>query len=168
MKKLMIAVITWLTVCLGFQSIPYAEMAKEGKAEYRAAVVTSNIKVLPIAEELMYIDFEGHGMVIDAPPNCPLHKASIHYIAMALHEKGVTNNTIFIIWTRPNGEKIYGYEKSTRSGEKHQGKVTLSGGTGSCNGITGTIETSSMGEYLPAAMGTRQHIIAAKVQWRIP
>ncbi len=121
-----------------------------------------------MGKERLRLNFEGFGVVVNAPPESPFHRASYQLIGGGHAVNGATKNTGFIVWTRLNGEKIYGTLESSgpMKGER-KGTITFVGGDGSCKGIQGGIEYTLIGVH-PAAKGTAQSIVKAKAHWKIP
>lgn len=167
MKRATAILVMSLAFCLGLSSNLYAEMAKEGTAEYLAATC-STAKVLTMEKEHLQINFEGFGVIVNAPPEFPLHRASYQIIGGGHVIKGAAKFTSFIVWTRLNGEKIYGTIESSgpMKGER-KGTITFVGGEGSCKGIQGGIDFTIQSVH-PAAKGTSQSISKAKAHWKIP
>ena len=167
MKMITMVFVMGLAFCISFSSIGYAGMAKEGTAEYSAAF-NSTSKVLAMEKERLQINFEGLGVVVTAPPECPLHKASYQFLGSAHVINGSSKNNGFLVWTRPNGEKVYAtFESSGQMKGSTKGIATFIGGDGSCKGIEGGVEYTAIAVH-PSAKGTAQKIIKAKVHWKIP
>ncbi len=167
MKRALAILVMSLAFCLGLSSNLYAEMAKEGTVEYLAAT-SSTAKVLTMGKEHLQINFEGFGVVVNAPPEFPLHRASYHIIGGGHVINGAAKYTGFIVWTRLNGEKIYGtYESSGPMKGERTGTIAFVGGDGSTKGIQGGIDITVQGVH-PAAKGTSQSISKAKAHWKIP
>ena len=168
MKKKSLALIVGLIFYCCFSSLSIAEMAKEGKAEYHAGS-SGSFSTLAMEKERIQINYESFGVVIDAPENCPLHKATFRAMGSDHVFRGSSKGSGFLVWTRPNGDKIYATtEKTGKLRDSCNGIATFVGGTGSAKGITGDVEFSTTAGIHPSAEGTFQNILTAKIHWKIP
>jgi hypothetical protein len=75
-----------------------------------------------------------------------------------------------MVFTRPNGDKIYA---TIDTGGKHgegisKGGAKFVGGTGECTGIEGEIFTKPRPQTQPSKQGSYQQIVLNKVTWKIP
>ncbi len=168
MKKNLLALIVTLIICCCFSSLSIAEMAKEGEAVYHAGS-SGTFSLLTMEKERSQVNYESLGVVIDAPENCPLHKATFRAMGSDHVFRGSSSGNGFLVWTRPNGEKIYAtIEKTGKLPESSKGIATFVGGTGSVKGITGGVEFSTTAGIHPSAKATYQNILTAKIHWKIP
>jgi hypothetical protein len=169
MKRLNVIGSMALLSLILISSISFAEMAKEGSGDYRSAK-TGTISFLAMGEERVQMNFEEIGVVVGAPANCPLFNASFRDIGTLHAIKGKSKVTGFIEFTLPNGDKVYG----TINGEGGLAKAESSGiaefvgGTGTCTGISGTIEYEPGAQIKSVKEGTYQGITVGKVNWKIP
>ena len=149
-------------------SISFAEMAKEGSRDYRSAK-SGTFTVLPMGKERLQMNFEEIGVVVGVPENCPLFNASFRVMDTLHAINGKFTASGFIEYSIPNGDKVYATLKSEGMlGKGATGVAEIVGGTGTCNGITGTIEYEPGAQIKSAQEGTYQGITVGKVNWKIP
>jgi hypothetical protein len=169
MKRLNVFVLMAVFSLIPISSISFAEMAKEGSGDYRSAKSVT-VSVLPMGEERVQMNFEEIGVVVGVPENCPLFNASFRDIGTLHAIKGKSTITGSIEFTIPNGDKVYGTINA--EGVLAQGGSTgvaeFVGGTGTCTGISGTIEYKPGAQVKPAKEGTYQAFTVGKVNWKIP
>ena len=116
------------------------------------------------------MNFEETGVVVKAPENSPLHNASFRLLGTLHATKGKYKSSGSVEWTRPNGDKIYGtYEsEGVLGGGGATGVLKFVGGTGTCTGIEGTLETGNSPEIKPTKKGVYNGITIGKFNWKIP
>jgi hypothetical protein len=143
-------------------------MAKEGNGDYRSAK-SGTFTVLPMENEHLQMNFEEIGVWVEAPENCPLRNASFRDLGSLHAIKGKLTSTGFIEYTIPNGDKVYATFKAEGSfAQGSTGVAEIVGGTGTCTGITGTIEFNPGAQIKSAKEDTYQGINVGKVSWKIP
>ena len=164
MKALMVALSLVLTV-----STSSAEMAKEGSGDYRSAKA-GTISMLPTDDERVQINFEELSIVVGAPEICPLLNASFRDMGTKHAINGKSTITGFIVYTIPNGDRVYGTieAEGVLAQGGSTGIVEFVGGTGTCTGISGTIEYKPGPQIKPAKEGNHQAITVGRVNWKIP
>ena len=120
-----------------------------------------------LGEERVQINFEEIGVVVGVPENCPLFNASFRDIGTLHAIKGKFTVTGFVEYTIPNGDEVYGTVKG--KGDMAQGgttgEVEFVGGTGTCNGITGTLEYEPGAQVKSAKEGTYQGITVDRLKY---
>ncbi|MEN8189063.1 MAG: hypothetical protein ABFS19_04400 [Thermodesulfobacteriota bacterium] len=167
MKRELIAGILCVAVCC-FTLGAHAETAKKGTAEYQAAG-NSKMTVLKTDMGHMQANVEVLGVITGAPPNCPLHNATFRVLGSKYKGGGSSTGIGFIVWTRPDKEKIYGTMKmGGEPGKPPQGQITLVGGTGMFKGITGSVKYVHVPGLQSSQPGNFQLLNKAEIQWEIP
>ena len=89
----------------------YAEMAKEGRGDYKSAK-SGTIEVLAMGKERLQMNFEELGVVVGAPENCPFHNASFRDMGSLHAINGKYEANAFLEYTYLNGDKVYAATKS--------------------------------------------------------
>ena len=169
MIKTSMAFIFALLLLITAGSVTGAEMAKEGNGDYRSGK-TGTFVVLPMEKERLQMNFEETGVVVSAPENSPLHNASFRTIGSLHAIKGKWKGSAFIEWTRPNGDKVYATSEGegVLGGGPSKSVVKFVGGTGTCTGIEGTMESGNTPGIKPAKKGVYNGISVGKFNWKIP
>ncbi len=145
-----------------------AEMAKEGSGDYRSGK-TGTFETLTMEKERGQMNLEEIGVVVAVPENSPLHNASFRSLGSVHAIKGKWKGSTFIVWTRPNGDKIFAtYEGGGVMGGPSNGVATFVGGTGACAGIEGALEMKNTPGIKPSKEGTYADITVGKFNWKIP
>lgn len=145
-----------------------AEMAKEGSGDYRSGK-TGTFEVLAMEKERFQMNYEETGVVVAAPENSPFHNASFRSLGSIHGIKGKWKARGFVVWTRPNGDKVYGTAKGEGvMGGPSSGVITFVGGTGTCAGIEGALEMKNTPGIKPSKEGTWAGISVGKFNWKIP
>ena len=135
MKRLSFAVLTIVLSSLLLASTVYAELAKEGSGKYRSAR-SSKVDVLKLGKERLQINFDETGVVVEAPPNSPFFNASFHTMGTIHVVNGMLEYNGAALWTRPNGDKIFGtFTGEGKLGVASKGSLEIVGGEGECAGI---------------------------------
>ncbi len=168
MIKTSMAFICALLLFITAGSVTGAEMAKEGKGDYRSAKTTTPM-ILAMGKERLQMNFEEIGVVVSAPENSPFHNASFRVIGTLHAIQGKWKGIGFTEFIRPNDDKIY----ATFEGEgvfpgPSKSVLTFVGGTGTCTGIEGTLEIGGTPGIKPAKKGVFVNISVGKVNWKIP
>ncbi len=168
MKKLS-AVVLALSFIF-FTTSAIAEMAKEGSGAYRGAK-GGTIKVIAFAEGHFQVNFEGAGVIVEAPEDSPFLNATFHEMGTYTVKDGAAEGSGGIKFTRPNGDTFYG---TFNFGGVHQegpksGTVKLVGGTGECAGFEGEIELLPRPKVAYSTPEvTYQAIAISNISWKIP
>lgn len=163
----------FLVIMLGFvfsATTVFSEMAKEGSGKYRGAK-SGTLNVVVFEKGHIQANFDESGVIVEAPEDSPFFNASFHAIGTFNSKNGATEGGGGIIYTRPNGDTLYGtfnfggkYKRGPTSGS-----VELLGGTGECSGIQGTIELLARPKVTTSTKaGTYQNIAIADISWKIP
>jgi len=169
MKKL---TITFLAVAVGFGvmvSASHAELAKEGSGEYLSGK-SGTFEILKLGKSRMQMNWIVSGVFVEAPENSPLTNASFYSIGTLHAVEGKTTNTGGIVFTRPNGDQIFGiFEASgVLGGPLTSAIVTFTGGTGECTGIEGKMKGAPRPKVKSSKKGSWQAIGVGSVTWKIP
>ena len=168
MKRLLLtASIVLFVISLSAPSA-IAELAKEGSGKYRSGR-SAQISFLKMGEKYMQINFDETGIVVDAPANSPFVNASFNTMGTIQSVDGEFTYSGAALWTRPNGEEIYGIFKG--EGKLGVGSTTsleIVGGQGECAGITGTMDLKS-GPYAKSSKkGFSMGTTIGTMNWKIP
>jgi hypothetical protein len=168
MKKSWIVFIALLFVFAPCSYVAGAELAKQGEGTIRMAH-TGTVKFLPMGNERSEAIFEVAGLVVDAPENCPLYKATYLVFGSAHRFKDDYEERGSVRYTRPDGDEVFmTYEAKGKVGTERKSKATLVGGTGKCAGITGTTESTGIMGFKPPKEGMSVGSSSGKVNWKIP
>lgn len=145
-----------------------AELSKSGEGRYRSAR-SADIQILKVGENRLQINYDETGVVVDVPANSPFVDASFNTMGTIHVVDGELTYNGAAVWTRPNGDEIYGVFKGEGVlGKSSTGSLEIVGGTGQCAGITGGIELKS-GPYVKATKkGTAQGTTIGDLKWSIP
>jgi len=162
----MLAVLFGLIVTIS--TVRAAELAKEGSGKYRSGR-TAEINVLKMGEEHMQINFDETGVVVDAPADSPFYNASFNTMGTIHAVNGNFTYSGAALWTRPNGDQIYGIFKGDgKLGVESNTSLEIVGGQGECVGITGTMELKA-GPYAKSSKkGYSMGTSVGTVRWKIP
>jgi hypothetical protein len=168
MKKFITGAFIVLMVSLLVTSTLYAELAKEGSGKYRSGR-TAEVTVLKMGKEHMQINFDETGIVVDAPLNSPFYNASFNTMGTIHAVNGVFTYSGAALWTRPNGDQIYGiFEGNGKLGAGTNTSLEIVGGQGECEGITGTMELKAGPGAKSSKKGYSMGTSVGTVQWKIP
>jgi len=170
MKMIIISVLTFV-LSVAFGTVAGAEMAKDGEGSYVSGQ-SGTLKVLPMEKERLQMNYDTMGVVVEAPADSPLYNATFHALGGLHAIKGVYEDRGFVVWTRPDGDKVFAtYEATGKVGVGGVGrKCTFSfvGGTGKCAGIQGGGEYTGVGPVRASAKGTFQGISKGRFHWKMP
>lgn len=145
-----------------------AEMAKEGSGDYLSGK-TSVSQIMKMGKERLHMNYEQHGVVVKAPENSPFYNASFRVLGSLHAIKGKFKSPGFVVWTRPNGDKIYAsYEMEGAFGVSNETVLTLVGGTGACTGIQGTLTIKSVPGLKRSKKDVSPGISVGTFSWKIP
>ena len=167
MKKIKWALFI-ITLGLVFSvSTVYSEMAKEGSSSGKN-YSTGTSKAIPMGEERLHLAIEGSGIYVSDIENGFLNNASINFLGTLHAVKGVFEESGFMVFNVPDGDKVYTTWKGTGTlGKDAKGTYTCVGGTGKYAGVTGG------GEYTRAHVpNASKNVWAAitmyKGNWKLP
>jgi hypothetical protein len=143
-------------------------LAKAGSGNYRSGR-TAKLNILEMGPERMQINFDETGIVVDAPADSPFINASFNTMGTIHAVNGVFTYSGAALWTRPNGEQIYGiFQGDGKLGAGTNTSLKIVGGKGECAGITGTMDLKSG----PPAKSSKKCCAAGTtvgtVSWKIP
>ena len=157
----MLAVLFGLVVT--FSTVSAAELAKEGSGR------TAKINVLKMGEEHVQINFDETGIVVDAPADSPFYNSSFNTMGTIHAVNGNFSYSVAALWTRPNGDQIYGtFKGDGKQGVGTNTSLEIVGGQGECVGITGTLELKS-GPYAKSSpKGYSMGTSVGTIRWKIP
>lgn len=145
-----------------------AELAKEGSGAYRSGR-SATVEVMKLGKDRLQINYDETGVVVDAPEDSPFHNASFRTMGTIHVDQGMLTYNGAALWTRPNGDEIYGlFTGSGKRGAETNGSLTIVGGTGECAGIEGTLKLKSGPPVKPSKAGTAQGTTVGEIHWRIP
>ena len=135
-KALIMLILTLFFLATGGNSF-CEEMAKEGTSTGRN-FVSGTSTVLPMGEERLQINYEGSGVSINDSGKGLLHNSALYCVGSIQAIKGVSEETGFMVFTSPDGDKVYStYKSSGKFGEPSKGTWTFTGGTGKYEGVQG-------------------------------
>ena len=155
-------------VVLIVSTVGAGELAKEGSGDYRSGR-TAKLNVLKMGTERMQINFDETGIVVDAPADSPFNNASFNTMGTIHAVNGVFTYSGAAIWTRPNGEEIYGIFKGDgKLGVGTNTSLDIVGGQGECTGITGTMDLKSGPPAKSSKKGYGAGTTVGTVRWKIP
>ncbi len=137
MKKALIILILTLFLFATAGTVFGEEIAKEGSTTGKS-YFSGTSKVLAMGQERLQMNYECAGVFGDDSGKGLMHLAAIYALG-ALHAvKGVFEETGFMVFTPPDGDKIYAtYKGSGTFGKPVKGTFTYTGGTGKYTGIQG-------------------------------
>ena len=120
-------------------------------------------------KERLEMQFKVFGVVLGAPENSPLYKASLYALSELHAFKGEYTEKGFARYTRPDGDMIFMVHEATgKLGGERKIRGTFVGGTGKCAGITGSTEFSGVGGFKPPKEGTMVSVSKGTFNWKLP
>ena len=169
MKRILVASVLVLVLSVAFGPGANAEMAKEGSGGYKSAM-SYKFKVLSWEKERLYMTYDVTGVMAAAPPDSPLYNATFHALGALEAIKGAYKDGGFIIYNRPNGDKVYSTWQATGTlgGSDRKITITFVGGTGECAGIEGGGILTGVSGLRPATKKMRQSMSVGTFHWKIP
>jgi len=170
MKRILLSSVLALILLIAFVPVSNADMAMEGSGNYKS-VTTFTFKAIPVEKERLYLTFDAVGAVPEAPADSPLFKATFHALGALEAIKGAYKESGFIVYFRPNGDKVYATWNATGTLGGTDRKITLTfdGGTGECTGIEGGGEFTGAGKfYRKPTEKVRVSMSVGKFHWKIP
>lgn len=169
MKRFRIASLVAAVGFLFLVSASHAELAKEGSGKYLSGK-SGTYEILKLGKNRMQMNWIVSGVFVEAPENSPLTHASFYSIGTLHAVEGKTTNTGGIVFTRPNGDQIFGTFKATgtQGGPLSSAIVEFTGGTGECSGIEGKMVGAQRPKVKTSQKGSWQAIGPGTVTWRIP
>ena len=144
-----------------------AEMAKEGSAS-GVTYFTSTVQVLAQGKENFVANYDARGVSGSNDNTSPFYGASGQCVGTYRGIKGEFKEIGLCTYTRPNGDKIFmSYEATGKVGSPVKGTSTFVGGTGECDGLTGSGEFTRTSIKGPAE-GIGASISKSTFNWKIP
>lgn len=117
----------------------------------------------------MQINFDEVGIVVEAPADSPFYNASFNTMGTIHAVNGVFTYSGAALWTRPNGEQIYGIFKGDgKLGVGTNTSLEIVGGQRECAGITGTMELKAGLPAKSSKKGYGAGTTVGTVHWKIP
>ena len=167
MKKTLMVVILSLVLLTSAGFVFGAEIPKEGSATGTIGF-TGAYQILPLGKEYLQNNYDARGVVTTDNEASPLYMASVQCVGAVKAIKGEYKEFGLCIYTRPDGDQIYGsYEGTGKLGQGAKGLTTFVGGTGKCVGITGGGEWSRS-NLKGTAKGGGASISKFTFNWKIP
>jgi hypothetical protein len=168
MKRVILVSALALALLVTFIPLSNAEMAKEGSGAGTTYYVVSWKPVLMHGQERVQIDYQAIGIHEADDESSILYHTTTNCVGAVNGVKGVYKEMGLCTATRPDGDQIYlSYETTGEVGKGAKGTYKFVGGTGKCEGITGTGEFTRMNLRPP----TKKHhasIAKHKYNWKIP
>ena len=161
-------VVFFVTLGLIFSvSTAYSEMAKEGSHSGKN-YSTGTSKAIPMGEERLHLTLEGSGIYVSDEKDGFLNNASMHLLGTLHAVKGVFEDSGFIVFNLPDGDKVYATWKGTGNlGKDAKGTISYVGGTGKYAGLTGGGEYNR-GHVPNASKSVWAAITTHKGNWKLP
>ena len=100
--------------------------------------VTGTSQALSMGEDRLQMNYEGSGVYVDDTGKGLLHDSAIYCMGSLHAIKGEYEETGFMVFNPPDGDKAYATYKATgKVGESAKGTYTWTGGTGKYTGLKG-------------------------------
>ena len=170
MNRIILSSILALILLVGFVPVANADMAKEGSGNYQSAM-SYTFKFISAEKERLYMTYDITGVIAEAPADSPLFNASFHALGALEAIKKDYKDGGFIIYYRPNGDKVYTtfQASGTLGGADRKITITFVGGTGECAGIEGGGELTGVSPlYNKPKKEVRVSMSVGKFHWKIP
>ena len=170
MNRIILSFILALFLFVSFVPVTKADMALEGSGNYKS-VMSYTFNAISAEKERFYMTYDVTGVMAEAPPDSPLFNASFHALGALEAIKKVYKDGGFIIYYRPNGDKIYTTWQATGTlgGTDRKITITFVGGTGECVGIEGGGELTGVQPlYNKPKEDIRVSMSVGKFHWKIP
>ena len=167
MKKLSMILILIFLLMVTIGSVTGEEMAKEGSDTGKTGF-TATSQVLAQGKDYLQINYDARGVLMVENEASPFYGSSVQCIGSIKGIKGEFKEFGLCTYTRPDGDQIYGsYEGTGKFGEGVKGSMTIVGGTGKCENITGSFEWNRTSLKGPAK-GISASISKYTYNWKIP
>ncbi len=170
MNRIIVSFILALFLFVAFVPVSNADMAKEGMGNYKSAI-SYTFKVIAAENERLYMTFDFTGVIAEAPADSPLFNATFNGLGALEAIKGAYKDGGFIIYNRPNGDKVYSTWQATGTfgGSDRKITITFVGGTGECAGIEGGGELTGVSPlFNKPTKDVRVSMSVGKFHWKIP
>jgi hypothetical protein len=167
MMKISMTIILTLLLLITAGPVIGEEMAKEGSATGTTGFTTT-YHMLAQGKEYLQANYDARGVVATENEASPLYMSSVQCVGAVKSIKGEYNEFGLCTYTRPDGDQIYGsYEGTGKSGVGAKGTMTYVGGTGKCEGMTGSGEWTRTSLKGPVK-GAGASISKFTYNWKIP
>ena len=169
MNRIIVSSILALVFFVAFVPVANADMAKKGSGPYKSAM-SYTFKALSAEKERLYMTYDVTGVMAEAPADSPLFNATFHALGALEAIKKAYKDSGFIIYHRPNGDKVYTTWQATGTLGVADRKITITfvGGTGECAGIEGGGELTGVGGLKRPTKDVRVSMSVGKFHWKIP
>jgi hypothetical protein len=170
MKRIILSSLLALILLVAFVPVANADMAMEGSGNYKS-VMSYTFKFISAEKERLYMTYDLTGVIAEAPADSPLFNASFHALGALEAIKKDYKDGGFIVYYRPNGDKIYTTWQATGTlgGTDRKITITFVGGTGECAGIEGGGELTGVEPlYNKPTKKVRVSMSVGKFHWKIP
>ncbi len=170
MNRIILSSFVALILLVTFVPVANADLALEGSGNYRSAM-SYTFKAMSAEKERLYMTYDITGMIAEAPPDSPLFNATFQALGALEAIKKAYKDSGFIIYYRPNGDKVYTTWQATGTlgGTDRKITITFVGGTGECAGIEGGGELTGVRPlYRKFANNVRVSMSVGKFHWKIP
>jgi hypothetical protein len=167
MKKTLMVVVLSLVLLTSAGFVFGAEIPKEGSATVTIGF-TGAYQILPLGKEYLQNNYDARGVVTTDNEASPLYMASVQCVGAVKAIKGEYKEFGLCIYTRPDGDQIYGsYEGTGKMGGSAKGATTWVGGTGKYEGMTGSAEWTRTSLRGPVK-GAGASFLKMTYNWKIP
>jgi hypothetical protein len=165
-KTLMILIVSFFLFACWTVTLA-AEMPKEGSGS-GATYFTQTFNVHAQGQAYVQINYDARGVTVSDNETSPFHLASVQCVGSLQAVKGVVKDFGLCTYTRPDGDKIYmSYEASGQWGKGVKGTSIITGGTGKCEGMTGTGEFTRTALQAPVE-GAGASFSKSTATWKLP
>ena len=170
MNRIIVSSILALFLLVAFVPVSNADMAMKGSGNYKSAL-SYTFKFISAEKERLYMTYDITGVIAEAPADSPLFNASFNALGALEAIKKDYKDGGFIVYYRPNGDKVYTTWEATGTlgGADRKITITFVGGTGECAGIEGGGELTGVGPlYNKPTKDVRVSMSVGKFHWKIP
>ncbi len=169
MNRIIVSSILALFLLVAFVPVSNADMAMKGSGNYKSAM-SYTFKFISAEKERLYMTYDITGVIAEAPADSPLFNASFNALGALEAIKKDYKDGGFIVYYRPNGDKVYTTWEATGTlgGVDRKITITFVGGTGECAGIEGGGELTGVGGLKGPTKNVRASMSVGKFHWKIP
>ncbi len=143
------------------------EIIKEGS--FSSKIYSSGTsKVMAMGEERLQMNYEGAGVFVDDTGKSFIHLSAVYSMGTLHAVKGVFEETGFMVFTPPDGDKLYTtFKGSGTLGKTAKGTWTYTGGTGKYAGVEGSGEYNRYSlQYATEGVWTNMNL--SKGNYKLP
>jgi len=124
---------------------------------------------MKLGKERLQTNYDETSVVVEAPDNSPFYNVSFRTMGTVHVNNRMLNYNGAALWTRPNGDQIFGtFKGEGKRGVGTSGFLKIVGGTGECTGIQGVLNLKSGPPVKSSKAGTSQGTTEGKINWKIP